>query len=306
MKYVYYLVQVSICLFLLACQNSVQHAWSYAHQDSVIVVSEAGADVLHFQIKALSNTNSRDRGGYVHPLFGLDGDELTEDKPEDHPHHRGVFAAWHQVLYKGNEIADTWVITGMHYSNGIASARVQDSILVLEHEHFWERIVDDKPSYPIVSEKTEIRLYPKRDSFRVLDFTIILKPLVEKLAIGGSDDAKGYGGFSWRMPLVDSMKFISGGQVYHPVETAIQAAKEMTVEATYKNRVGITVISINKTDTLGYPSTSQAWIIRDKAWLSMQNAVYPGRIPRLLPQSGLRLEYRMIIHRGNIDQHILD
>jgi AcrR family transcriptional regulator len=34
------------------------------------------------------------RSCYIHPLYGLDGEVMTEDFPVDHRHHRGVFWAW--------------------------------------------------------------------------------------------------------------------------------------------------------------------------------------------------------------------
>ena len=43
------------------------------------------------------------RANYVHPLLDLDGEPLTEDFPADHPHHRGVFWAWHQVRIGGRQ-----------------------------------------------------------------------------------------------------------------------------------------------------------------------------------------------------------
>ncbi|RLA41026.1 MAG: hypothetical protein DRR42_25125, partial [Gammaproteobacteria bacterium] len=33
------------------------------------------------------------RANYVHPVMGLDGEEMTDDFPCDHPHHRGIFWA---------------------------------------------------------------------------------------------------------------------------------------------------------------------------------------------------------------------
>ena len=33
------------------------------------------------------------RSDYIHPLYGLDGEELTLDWSGDHPHHRGIYWA---------------------------------------------------------------------------------------------------------------------------------------------------------------------------------------------------------------------
>ena len=47
---------------------------------------------------------------YLHPLYSLDGDTLTEESPADHPYHRGVFWAWHQVFIDTISVADGWIM----------------------------------------------------------------------------------------------------------------------------------------------------------------------------------------------------
>jgi len=42
-----------------------------------------------------------DRANYLHPVYGLDGEVLTEDFPEDHAHHRGIFWAWPHIRVGG-------------------------------------------------------------------------------------------------------------------------------------------------------------------------------------------------------------
>ena len=42
------------------------------------------------------------RSDYIHPLFGLDGEKLTDDWQKDHPHHRGIYWAWPEVDYRGS------------------------------------------------------------------------------------------------------------------------------------------------------------------------------------------------------------
>jgi len=55
----------------------------------------------------------RNRSTYVHPIYGLDGEVLTDDFPEDHHHHRGLFWAWPHVVVEGKEY-DLWLLgTGL-------------------------------------------------------------------------------------------------------------------------------------------------------------------------------------------------
>lgn len=54
-------------------------------------VYEAGRPVLSYQRAPKSQQGRFERAAYVHPLYDLDGNVLTEDFPADHLHHRGVF-----------------------------------------------------------------------------------------------------------------------------------------------------------------------------------------------------------------------
>ncbi|MGI9428583.1 MAG: DUF6807 family protein [Bythopirellula sp.] len=74
-------------------------------------VYEGGHKVLFYQTAAKSIEGRWRRANYVHPLFDLDGNEVTEDFPNDHRHHRGVFWAWHQCLVGSRSIGDGWLCT---------------------------------------------------------------------------------------------------------------------------------------------------------------------------------------------------
>jgi len=43
---------------------------------------------------------------YLYPLFSIGGDTLTEEFPVDHPHHRGIFWAWHQIYLNSQCLGD--------------------------------------------------------------------------------------------------------------------------------------------------------------------------------------------------------
>src|SRR5688572_32025936 len=49
----------------------------------------------------------RARSTYVHPLYGLDGEVLTDDFPKDHLGHRGLFWGWPHVTV-GTQHYDLW------------------------------------------------------------------------------------------------------------------------------------------------------------------------------------------------------
>ena len=49
----------------------------------------------------------RSRACYIHPLWGLEGERLTDDFPRDHYHHHGIFWAWPHVGI-GDDQYDLW------------------------------------------------------------------------------------------------------------------------------------------------------------------------------------------------------
>ena len=73
-----------------------------------VTVLEGIRPVLTYQRAAKSEDGRWPRANYVHPLYDLDGEVLTEDFPADHGHQRGIFWAWHQVLVDGQPMGDAW------------------------------------------------------------------------------------------------------------------------------------------------------------------------------------------------------
>ena len=89
-------------IFLLACVavgsgslHAQQSGLRSQDDGKVVEISEDGVPVLVYQLQENSLDGDWPRAGYVHPLYDLDGKIFTEDFPEDHRHHRGVFWAWH-------------------------------------------------------------------------------------------------------------------------------------------------------------------------------------------------------------------
>ena len=89
------------------------------------------------------------RSSYIHPIYGLDGEVLTDDFPADHLDHRGLYWAWPHIKIGSREF-DIWPWV----------FNIADSLLVfgvaLLMLNFWrerkhENTVAQTPSYPIQS-----------------------------------------------------------------------------------------------------------------------------------------------------------
>ena len=239
------------------------------------------------------------RCNYIHPLYGPDGTRLTEDFPVDHPHHRGVFWAWHQILIDGKPISDGWELKNFQQKVTSIEFKRQNELGILNATVNWLSPLWKNGSEAYLQEKTKITMYPQTGNYRRMDFEIQLKALTDRLSIGGSDDEKGYGGFSVRLKLPADVQFSGINGPVEPANTAIDAGNMMNISGSFlkEEKKGGVVILSNPENTA--PSTQ--WILRNAA--SMQNAVYPGRQPVSIPfDQPLTLKYSLLIYQGELTQ----
>jgi hypothetical protein len=271
--------------------HSFSQPFSFKKSAEGIEINEDNKPVFFFQTKPKSVDGKYERAGYIHPLYDLDGNVLTDDMPEDHPYHRGIFWAWHQIIVDNKNVADGWTSDHIAFVPGKMQATKSGKNMILSSQLVWQIKDSVKGDYNIVNEITRINIYRKSDNYRIIDFSILLKPVVPNLKLGGSDDPKGYGGFCLRLKLPDNLKFISRGNNIEPQETAVMSGPWMDFNT---NGSGVTVFGYKSVTDNKYP-----WILRKKT--SMQNVPNPGREPVSIPKDGLQLNYRVVIHNGKIN-----
>ena len=295
----YELIQVKLlfcCITLLSTQVYCQY-FTTIQSDEGIEILEKGKKVLFYQQRPKSLDGKYERAGYVHPLYSLNEKIITEDFPEDHPYHRGIFWAWQQIVLNDKKIADGWISENISWKPTKLKVKNRKKYVILQSEMIWNA----KPGYNnnptgIVKENTKITVHKSTGQYRAIDFDIHLSALVDSLKIGGSDDVKGYGGFCLRLKLPKDISFVSDNTAITPKETAITAGPWMDFTGSFEGP------SMSKTGVAVFCNQplrdQQLWILRKET--SMQNIPYPGRTPITLPGKGLRLKYRIIIHNGNV------
>ncbi len=74
---------------------------------------ENGKPVFFYQREPKSRQGDYYFNNYLHPLYNLNGDTLSEEFPDDHFHHRGVFWAWHQLFMDDLNLGDQWMMDGI-------------------------------------------------------------------------------------------------------------------------------------------------------------------------------------------------
>jgi len=271
------------------------------------LITDAGQKVLFYQRRPKSIKGKWRRCNYVHPLYGLDGEILTEDFPADHPHHRGIFWAWHQVFVGDKRVGDSWSLKDLTFEVCEAEASIIDASRgVLHLEVLWKSPLwtdANGKEKPFIKETTAIMVYPAENGFRKIDFEIALLALEPAVRIGGADNEKQYGGFSARIRLPDGIEFVGPRGPVEPKATPLPPAPWMDFSGDFAGDGGISGLAIltHKSNPL-WPNR---WILRRRA--SMQNAVWPGRKPvPLSTEKPTVLRYRLIIHRGRCKPALLD
>ena len=286
---------------LLSCntQENLDSSFQFLENEEEVELWEDSSLLFCYQKKQKSLNGKYARNNYIHPLMSLDGDTLTEDFPSDHPHHRGVFFAWHQIYIDTQKVSDSWSLNNFTSDIINLDTKIVKNIAELNTQLLWKSPLF-KNGEPYIEENTQISVYPLTNNIRKIDFKVSLIALTSGVRIGGADNEKGYGGFSLRIKMPDGLVFTSDSGEVAPQNLQINAGPSMDFSAPFgKNEElsGITLLCHK--DSPNYP---QPWILRKKN--SMQNIVFPGRntIPISMSDT-LSLKYTLIIHRGLTDNN---
>ncbi|HET6555957.1 MAG TPA: DUF6807 family protein [Prolixibacteraceae bacterium] len=257
-----------------------------------------GKDSVFFYQKSIKDKDGAyARCHYIHPLYGEGNVRLTEDFPADHLHHRGVFWAWHQILVNGKSVGDGWELKNFVQKVSDIEFVQKEGSGILKTMVEWKSPLWKDGSEAYLRENTMITVHPKRANSRRIDFEIRLNALTEGLALGGSDDEKGYSGFSARLKLPADVAFSGEKGKVEPLNAAVDAGSYVQIEGSFleSGKKGGVVIHSDPQN----PAPANNWILRKSA--SMQNAAYPGRQPvAIAMDKPLVLKYSLEIYHGNL------
>jgi len=291
---------VGIILYVNFNQNA-NSSFLIAQNENGIEISENGIPVLFYQKKMKSLNGEYPRNNYIHPLYNLKGDVLTEDFPEDHPYHRGIYWAWHQIYVADSMVSDSWVLD--NFNNTIIESKVDINghTVLLDLTSDWS-----SPNYlnnsPYLREKVQLEIYESTDDYRIIDIKMTLNALVDSLKIGGADNEKGYGGLCLRVKMPDNLSFTAKKGKIKPQNLQLNAGSWMDFSANFGVESDISGVTLFcHPSNLGYP---QKWILRQER--SMQNVVFPGEQPIEVNQTEpIVLNYRLLIHEGILSEDLV-
>jgi len=284
-----------------------RHPIMFTKIEDGYMATDEGRQVFFYRTKPKCLDGKYCRADYIHPLYGLDGEILTEDFPEDHRHHRGIFWAWHQNYIGNKSVGDSWILEDFIYD--VRDVKILDIDCksgALQATVYWKSPLWKEKSgdlKPFVKQTTIIRVHHTGGDIQKIDFEISLLALEEGFRIGGSDNEKGYGGFSTRIRLPDGTKFIGAKGEVEPQWASVEAGPWLDFYGAFRADGNISGLAVM--NHISNPCFPRRWILRRKD--SMQNAVWPGREPvPLSTQEPVVLRYRLIIYRGNAGSLDLD
>lgn len=286
-------------IFSIYCNSQETNSpFDFKINNEGVELFEKGRPVFFYQKKPKSSAGKYITNNYLHPLYSLDGVELTEEFPSDHPYHRGIFWAWHQLYISNKRVGDGWIMKNIKQEVVSIQTMKKDSLAELKLQVLWKSSIYED-YLPFVSESTKITIHPTQNSVRKIDFVVALKALVPNVEIGGSEDEKGYGGFCTRLKLSDDLTFTSVQGLVTPKITQMEVGPWMDFTSAFGSegkRRGVAILCHPQT-----PNYPAPWILRSKT--SMQNIVFPGKeLVALSMDHSLILYYRLIIHDGEITQ----
>ena len=190
--------------------------------DHTVVLTDHGKPVWQYNAAFLANkkvpeSDPRHMAGcFVHPLYGLLGEELTDDAPKDHYHHHGVFWTWPHVavtepdgtvrpfdIWTGNtEMKQLFVKFGeLKVEKDKAAFSVENGWFIAEKTNAFRfdekgRPLDEK----VMSESVTIvthRVKNVNPASRAVDFQFVWTVGEKPITLRGAEE-KSYGGLTVR------------------------------------------------------------------------------------------------------------
>ncbi len=258
-----------------------------------LLIQDGGQPVLRYNVQTvpvpagIEGPYAVARSDYIHPLFGLCGEVLTQDYAKDHPHHRGIYWAWPEVTWKG-------VMHDLHALQGVfarpeARVRAEGGTVaaVVEAANVWAW--EDRE--PIVREIVQIRAFRATGGLRCIDLHLRFEALQPGVTLARRhQDA--YGGLSLRFsPRAGQVITRRRGPMRFPLP-------ECWGELVGTPPGGAGPVGVAMLPHPGNPSYPEDWI--DYPELNWLQPAFPavGTAFALEPGQPLVLRYRLVVRHG--------
>jgi hypothetical protein len=273
---------------------------------SAVTLTENNKHVYTYQRDTIVNesvprTDSRrTRACFIHPLFGLKGEELTDSFPRDHFHHHGIFWAWKTVEIEGVKY-EHWeqrsVKTKFVDWLGETTGQTAGSLAV---ENGW--FVGDAK---VMIERVWVRTFASDENARVLDIDLVLIPTDKPVSLQGAG-GKSYGGMTMRFKVWPNKEADVAVTVPQGVRKHVGDGL-LSKEDLSNTRLPYADLTANFSDAPGrsgatlmispdHPDYPPTWLTRCYGPLCVG---WPGVEAQTLPAGKpVKLSYRVWVHRN--------
>ncbi len=292
-------VAAGTILFGLAMPRPAVADFTIQEDAQKVVLLDDGKPVLVYnfaEVKAPEGVDQKFRRGcYIHPLYDLHGNVITQDFPADHRHHRGVFWAWPNCSVgerKINvwELVDARPVFEKWVEKSVTAERARFAV-----ESGWYY---DGETAPKIREHVSFTVEPATKKHRCIDFELTFENVSgEVMTFQGSPvDKKGYGGFCFRpddafkpFTFTAASGVIPEDALMCPTPWADIAWKGP------KSKRDEGVAIFQHPSNPGFPHPG--WIFRHYAFLG---ASWPHNDAHTLKAGeSFTLRYRLVIHKGD-------
>ncbi|MDH7482615.1 MAG: PmoA family protein [Armatimonadota bacterium] len=256
-----------------------------------IVLKENNKPVLAFNygmILAEGVPEDRRRSCYIHPVYGPNGELLSDDFPKDHYHHRGIFWAWPSVKIE-NKTYSLWSIVGIRQRfEKLLSVDLGPVYGKFSVRNGWYTDDGTKIMYEVVT----VTAYRTTAVGRVVDIELEWTPVSKPITLDSSE--RGYGGFSMRFaPRKDTIVYTPKGQEKGDVDRVQFEWSDLSAKFGDASELsGVTII-----DNPSNPVYPTAWSNRYYGFL---NPSFTGLGPVTIDSGKtITYRYRLWVHKGD-------
>ena len=276
--------------YTVRAESSTEKRFTLTETSEGLSLSERGRPVFVYRHKeqlAAGVPEKYRRSTYIHPLFDLRGNAITDDFPKDHLHHRGLSWTWAHVGVAG-EVHDLWAGEGVRqvFEKWLAQENGPVCATIGVKNAWW--VAQRK----IMDERVWIRAFPANEYGRAIDVLLTLTAL-EPIQLSGRKE-KGYSGFGLRYgPRQTTIITTPQG-----VEAADSDLKRLPWADESGKFAGSTVLSGAAIfQHSSNPTFPAGWCLRDYGFIGVS---WPGvEIIHLEPGKTLTLRFRVWVHEGD-------
>lgn len=275
--------------FLLK-EEPVENRFSLAETADGLSLSERGRPVFvyrHTPQLAAGVPEKYRRSTYIHPLFDLRGNVISDDFPKDHVHHRGLSWTWAHVGV-GGEVYDLWACEGVRqvFEKWLAQENGPVCATLGVKNAWWTA------QRKVMDEWVWIRAFPANEYGRAIDVLLTLRAL-EPIDLSGRKE-KGYSGFGLRYGPRQTT-IITTPRGVEAADSDLKRFPWADESGKFAGSPTLSGAAIFQHST--NPSCPAGWCLRDYGFIGVS---WPGvEIIHLEPGKALTLRFRVWVHDGD-------